>query len=107
MDGHIISPANCVRQPLSSAEIGLAKAIVMVSQPKSLLEAQLDGHSRVAFGAEQDWRLRCRYWLRGYLTKLREVSFWEIKPGYEDTGAAPDKNTAWSDPPSSNRRPSL
>jgi hypothetical protein len=32
MDGHIISPANCVRQPLSSAEIGLAKAIVMVSR---------------------------------------------------------------------------
>jgi hypothetical protein len=31
MDGHIISPANCVRQP-PSAEIGLAKAIVMVSR---------------------------------------------------------------------------
>jgi parvulin-like peptidyl-prolyl isomerase len=36
--------------------------------------------------------------LRAYLTKLREVSFLEIKQGYEDTGAAPGKSTAWSDP---------
>ena len=35
---------------------------------------------------------------RAYLTKLREISFLEIKPGYEDTGAAPGKDTAWSDP---------
>ena len=32
MDGDIISPANCVRQPFTSAEIGLAKAVVMVSR---------------------------------------------------------------------------
>src|ERR1700675_84209 len=32
LDGDIISPANCVRQPFSSAEIGLAKAVVMVSR---------------------------------------------------------------------------
>jgi hypothetical protein len=32
MDGDIISPANCVRQPFSSAEIGLAKAVVMISR---------------------------------------------------------------------------
>jgi len=32
MDGDIISPANCVRQPFSSAEIGLAKTVVMVSR---------------------------------------------------------------------------
>ena len=32
MDGDIISPANCVRQPFSSAEIGLTKAVVMVSR---------------------------------------------------------------------------
>jgi parvulin-like peptidyl-prolyl isomerase len=36
--------------------------------------------------------------LRAYLTKLRELSFLEIRPGYEDTGAAPGKYTAWSDP---------
>jgi len=36
--------------------------------------------------------------LRDYLTKLRQNAFLEIKPGYEDSGAAPGKNTAWSDP---------
>jgi parvulin-like peptidyl-prolyl isomerase len=36
--------------------------------------------------------------LRAYLTKLRDLSFLEIKAGFEDTGAAPSKNTAWSDP---------
>lgn len=36
--------------------------------------------------------------LREYMTKLRAVAFLEIKPGYEDTGAAPGKDTTWSDP---------
>ena len=36
--------------------------------------------------------------IRTYLTKLRQDAFLEIKPGYEDSGAAPGKNTAWSDP---------
>lgn len=36
--------------------------------------------------------------LRRYLTELRVNAFLEIKPGYEDSGAAPGKNTAWVDP---------
>jgi len=36
--------------------------------------------------------------LRAYLTKLRDISFLEIKAGYEDTSAAPSKDTAWHDP---------
>ncbi|MBS1835794.1 MAG: peptidylprolyl isomerase [Acidobacteria bacterium] len=36
--------------------------------------------------------------LRDYLTKLRQEAFLEIKSGWVDTGAAPGKNTAWSDP---------
>ena len=36
--------------------------------------------------------------VREYLTKLRHEAFLEIKPGYVDTGAAPGKNTAWTDP---------
>ena len=36
--------------------------------------------------------------VRTLLTKLREEAFLEIKPGYIDTGAAPGKNTAWTDP---------
>lgn len=36
--------------------------------------------------------------LRAYLTKLREDAFLEIKPGYFDSGAAPNKDTSWKDP---------
>jgi len=36
--------------------------------------------------------------LRAYLTKLRDLSFLEIKAGYEDTAAAPSKDTTWNDP---------
>ncbi len=36
--------------------------------------------------------------LRDYLTKLRQEAYLEIKPGYEDSGAAPGKDTAWNDP---------
>ena len=36
--------------------------------------------------------------LRHYLTELRLNAFLEIKPGFEDTGAAAGKNTAWVDP---------
>ena len=36
--------------------------------------------------------------LRRYLTELRLNAFLEIKPGYEDTGAAPGKKTDWVDP---------
>src|SRR5689334_1000412 len=32
MDGDIISPTNCVRQPFCTTEVGLAKVIVMVSR---------------------------------------------------------------------------
>ncbi len=35
--------------------------------------------------------------LRAYLTKLREDAFLEIKAGYEDSAAAPGKDTAWQD----------
>src|SRR6266480_6796102 len=36
--------------------------------------------------------------VRDYLTKLREDAFLEIRSGYEDSGAAPGKDTAWKDP---------
>jgi peptidyl-prolyl cis-trans isomerase SurA len=36
--------------------------------------------------------------IREYETKMRAVAFLEIKPGWEDTGAAPGKDTSWSDP---------
>ncbi len=36
--------------------------------------------------------------LRTYLTKLREDAFLEIRGGYIDSGAAPNKDTSWKDP---------
>jgi peptidyl-prolyl cis-trans isomerase SurA len=36
--------------------------------------------------------------IRAYVTKLRQDAFLEIKAGFEDTGAAPSKNTTWTDP---------
>jgi peptidyl-prolyl cis-trans isomerase SurA len=36
--------------------------------------------------------------VRKYLTELRAQAFLEIKPGFIDTGAAPNKETAWTDP---------
>lgn len=36
--------------------------------------------------------------LRAFLTKLREDAFLEIRGGYVDSGAAPNKDTSWKDP---------
>jgi peptidyl-prolyl cis-trans isomerase SurA len=36
--------------------------------------------------------------VRGYLTELRANSFVEIREGFTDTGAAPGKDTRWTDP---------
>jgi peptidyl-prolyl cis-trans isomerase SurA len=36
--------------------------------------------------------------VRQFLTKLRAEAFLQIKAGYVDTGAAPGKDTTWSDP---------
>jgi len=36
--------------------------------------------------------------VREYLTKLRQEAFLEIRDGYVDSGAAPGKDTAWTDP---------
>src|ERR1700704_1535057 len=88
MDGDIISPANCVRQPFSSAEIGLAKAVVMVSRlnlfwglswtasPEFLSEQSKIGDFDIVIGCVdtraariligkhvQGWRSRVGYWL--------------------------------------------
>lgn len=36
--------------------------------------------------------------VRAFLTKLRLEAFLQLKPGFVDTGAAPGKDTTWSDP---------
>jgi len=88
MDGDIISPANCVRQPFSSCEIGLAKVVVMVSRlnlfwglnwtgsPEFLSEHSKISDFDVVIGCVdtraarvmiakhvQGWRSRVGYWL--------------------------------------------
>ena len=88
MDGDIISPANCVRQPFSTAEIGLSKAVVMVSRlnlfwglnwtadPEVLSEQSKISDFDVVIGCVdtraarimiakhiQGWRSRVGYWL--------------------------------------------
>jgi PRTRC genetic system ThiF family protein len=69
MDGDIISPANCVRQPFSSAEIGLAKTVVMVSRLNLF------------------WGLN---WTAApqHLTRQTDVSNFDIMIGCVDTRAA-------------------
>ncbi|MCL4794657.1 MAG: SurA N-terminal domain-containing protein [Bryobacteraceae bacterium] len=41
---------------------------------------------------------RIRPRIREYLTELRRDAFLEIREGWVDTGAAPGKDTAWTDP---------
>jgi peptidyl-prolyl cis-trans isomerase SurA len=36
--------------------------------------------------------------MRAYLTQLRQEAFLEIREGWVDTGAAPGKDTSWTDP---------
>ena len=36
--------------------------------------------------------------IRNYLTELRKSAFLEIKPGWVDSGAAPNVDTSWKDP---------
>jgi parvulin-like peptidyl-prolyl isomerase len=36
--------------------------------------------------------------IREYLTQLRKTAFLQIKPDYQDTGAAPGQDTKWQDP---------
>jgi PRTRC genetic system ThiF family protein len=69
MDGDIISPMNCVRQPFCSAEIGLAKAVVMV------------GRLNLFWGA--NWTA-----VAEHLTSQTDVSNFDIVIGCVDTRAA-------------------
>ena len=69
MDGDIISPANCVRQPFCSTEIGLPKAVVMVS--------------RLNLFWELTWTA-----VAAHFTSQTDVSNFDIVIGCVDTRAA-------------------
>jgi peptidyl-prolyl cis-trans isomerase SurA len=75
--------------------------------PSGLLILRVDEHHKAGLAefeeVEQEIQNRIldsrrQAALRAYLTKLRDVSFLEIKAGYEDTAAAPSKDTTWNDP---------
>jgi peptidyl-prolyl cis-trans isomerase SurA len=57
---------------------------------ESFDEAQQDIHGKLA-------EERVAPKVREYLTQLRQNAFLEIKPGYVDSGAAPNKDTTWRD----------
>jgi len=75
--------------------------------PSGLLILRVDEHHKAGLAefeeVEQEIQNRIldsrrQAALRAYLTKLRDISFLEIKAGYEDTAAAPSKDTTWNDP---------
>lgn len=69
MDGDVISPSNCVRQPFSAAEIGLHKSVVLVS--------------RINLFWGLDWKAHTEFF-----TPETDVGSFDIVVGCVDTHAA-------------------
>ena len=78
-----------------------------IKLPGGFLILKVDDHQKAGLASldevenevtEQLFQPRMNPLMREYLTKLREQAFLEIKPGYEDSGAAPGKDTKWIDP---------
>ena len=78
-----------------------------IKLPGGYLILKVDDHQKAGLASldevesdvtEQLFQPRMAPLMREYLTKLRAQAFLEIKPGYEDSGAAPGKDTKWVDP---------
>jgi parvulin-like peptidyl-prolyl isomerase len=78
-----------------------------IKLPGGFLILKVDDHQKAGLASldevendvtEQLFQPRMAPLMREYLTKLRAQAFLEIKPGYEDSGAAPGKDTKWIDP---------
>lgn len=78
-----------------------------IKLPNGLEIVKVNEHQKAGLAAFEEvenevtdkvFRPRMEPALRAYLTKLRTEAFLEIKPGFEDSGAAPGKDTAWKDP---------
>jgi parvulin-like peptidyl-prolyl isomerase len=78
-----------------------------IKLPGGYLILKVDDHQKAGLASldevegdvtEQLFQPRMAPMMREYMTKLREQAFLEIKPGYEDSGAAPGKDTKWNDP---------
>ena len=78
-----------------------------IKLPGGFLILKVDDHQKAGLASldevesdvtEQLFQPRMAPLMREYLTKLRSQAFLEIKAGYEDSGAAPGKDTKWVDP---------
>ncbi len=78
-----------------------------IRMPNGFLILKLDEHQKAgqATFEEAEPEIRDKLFMprmqprvREYLTKLRERAFLEIKDGFADSGAAPGKDTRWTDP---------
>ena len=78
-----------------------------IKVPGGFLILKVDDHQKAGLASldevesevtEQLFQPRMAPMMREYMTKLRMDAFLEIKPGYEDSGAAPGKDTKWNDP---------
>lgn len=86
-------PRNTVTEPIKVPEGFL---ILRVDEHQKEGQAELEEVEGEI--TEKFYGQRFQPALRDYLTKLRTDAFLEIKNGWTDTGAAPGKNTAWTDP---------
>lgn len=77
-------------------KLGNALAIFRVEEIHKAGQATLEEVEQEVM--ERLYTPRMQPAIREYLTRLRVDAFLEIKDGYIDSGAAPGKNTAWTDP---------
>jgi hypothetical protein len=66
MDGDVISPSNCVRQPFCQSEIGLFKAVVMVNRLNLFWGLRWGAVPEHLTEAIAHRRIRRRDWVRRY-----------------------------------------
>lgn len=77
-------------------KVGAGFIIFQVAQQHREGQAELEEVENEV--REKLFEPRVRPRIREYLTELRRDAFLEIREGWVDTGAAPGKDTAWTDP---------
>ena len=90
--GYISDPIRMGNSPTNPGLFEIVKVLEKVNPGQATFdEAQQEINARLSEPQVQPK-------LRAYLTTLRQDAFLQIKPGYIDSGAASDKDTAWKDP---------
>ena len=102
-------PKGALRADLENTVWDQAKGYVTdpIKIPNGFLILKVDDHQKAGLASFEEIEAEIQEKLfaprmdpavRAYLTKLREMAFLEIKAGFEDSGAAPGKDTTWTDP---------